>query len=87
MAPVEGDVLGIGGTGLAHSQTVQAQQSRQGGVVGVEALGREEEPTELAAVETTSFARVHLGAAGVLRWVRRNPSVDVGKAVEPTDRR
>jgi rubrerythrin len=41
--PVEAEVLGIGGTGLAHSQTVEPQQSRQGGVVGIVALGREED--------------------------------------------
>jgi hypothetical protein len=69
MAPVEAEVLGVGGTGLAHPQPVETQQSGQGGVVGVVALGREEEPTELAPVETTSFARVHLGPAGILRGV------------------
>ena len=87
MASVEAEVLGVGRTGLAHPQTVEAQQSRQGGVVGVVALGREEESTELAPVETTSFARVDLGPAGVLRGVRWDPAVNVAEAIEPADRR
>jgi len=87
MAPVDAQVLGVSGTGLAHPQPVETQQSSQGGVVGVVALGREEEPTELAPVETTSLARVHLGAAGVLRRVRWDPAVDVGEAVEAADGR
>ena len=87
MAPVEAEVLGVGGTGLAHPQAVEAEQGGQGGVVGVVALGREEEPAELAPVEATPFARVDLGPAGVLRWVRWDPAVDVGEAIEPADGR
>jgi hypothetical protein len=51
MAPVKAEILGIGGTGLAHPKSVRAQQGGQGGMVGVVALGREEEPAELAPVE------------------------------------
>ena len=47
MAPVEAEVLSVGGTGLAHTQSVEAQQGCQSGVVGVVALGREEESAEL----------------------------------------
>ena len=55
MAPVEAEILGIGGTGLADPQSVQTQQSRQGGMVGVVAFGREEEPAELAPVAAPSL--------------------------------
>ena len=54
-------------------------------MVGVVALGREEERAELAPVEPTPFARVDLGPAGVLRWVRGDPAVDVGEAIEAAD--
>ena len=52
MPPVKAQVLGIGGTGLAHPQAVEAEQHRQGGVVAVIALGGEEERAELASVES-----------------------------------
>jgi hypothetical protein len=55
VAPVEAEVLGIGGTGLAHPQTIQAQQSGQSSVVGVVALCREEEPTELASIKAAAL--------------------------------
>ena len=87
MAPVEAQIFGIGRTGLAHPEPVETQQGCQGGLVGFVALGREEEPTELSSVEATSFARVDLGTAGVLRRIRWNPAVDVGEAVEPADGR
>ena len=80
-------VFGIGCTGLAHPEAVETQQGSQGAAVGVGALGCEEEPTELASGETTPFARVHLGPAGVLGGVRWDPAVDVGKAVEAADGR
>ena len=86
MATVEAEVLGVGGAGLAYPQSVEAQQGGQSGMVGVVALGREEEPAELAPVEATSFARVDLGPAGVLRRVRWDPAVDMGEAVEAADR-
>jgi len=54
-------------------------------LVGVVALGREEESAELASVEPTPLARVDLGPAGVLRWVRGDPAVNVGEAIEPAD--
>ena len=70
--------------GLADLQSIEAQQGCQSGMVGVVALGGEEEPAELTTVESTPFARVDLGAAGVLRRVRGDPAVDVGEAVEAT---
>ena len=42
---------------------------------------------ELPSVEAAAFARVDLGPAGVLRWVRGDPAVDVGEAVEAADGR
>jgi hypothetical protein len=87
MAPVEAEILGVGGTGLAHPQSVQAKQGGQGRMVGVVALGREEESAELASVEPTPFARVDLGPAGILRWVRWDPAVDVGETIEAADGR
>ena len=61
VAAVKAQVLGIGRTGLAHPQPIEAQQRCQGGVVGGVALGREEESAQLAPVEATPFARVTLG--------------------------
>jgi hypothetical protein len=86
MAPVEAKVLGIGGTGFAHPEPVQAQQGGQSSTVGVVAFSREEESAELAPVEATPFARIDLGPADILRRVRWDPAVDVGEAVEATDR-
>ncbi len=86
MSAVEAEVLGVGGTGFAHPQSVQAQLGRQGGMVWVVALGHEQEPAELAAIEAAPLARVDLGPTGVLRWVGWNPAVDLGEAIEPTDR-
>ncbi len=87
MAPVEAEVLGVGGAGLAHPQPVEAQERRQGGMVRVVALGREEERAELPAVKTPAFARVDLGPTNVLRGVGADPPVDVGEAVEAADGR
>ena len=85
MAPVEAEVLGVGSTGLAHPQPVQAEQDGRGSMDGVVAFGREEEPAKLGPVEPTPFARVDLGPARVLRWVRGDPTVDVGEAIEAAD--
>lgn len=87
MSPVEAEILGVGGAGLADPQPVEAQQRRQGGVVGVISLGGEKERAELSAVEAATFARVDLGAPGVLGRVGGDPTVDVGEAIEATDRR
>jgi hypothetical protein len=59
-----------------------AQQDRQGGVVVVVALGCEEEPPQLRAVQAPSVGRANLRAADVLGRVRGNPTVDVSEAVE-----
>ena len=47
MSPVEAQILGVGGAGLAHPQSVEAEKGRQCGMVRVVALGREEESAEL----------------------------------------
>ena len=86
MTPVEAEVLCVGGAGLAHPQSVEAEQRGESGVVGVVALSREEESAELPSVEPPAFAWVDLGPAGVLCWVRGDPAVDVGEAVEAADR-
>ena len=56
-------------------------------MVMVVALGREEEDTKLAPVETAALARENLGASDVLGGVGTDPPVDVGKAVEAADGR
>ncbi len=47
-----------------------AKQHGQRDVVAVVALSREEEDTQLGAVETSSICGMNLRAADVLRWVR-----------------
>jgi hypothetical protein len=54
-------------------------------MVAVIALSGEEERAELASVESSPFARVDFGTADVLSRVGGDPSVDVGKSVEPAD--
>jgi len=85
VASVEAEVLDIGGTGLADSESVEAQEGRQGGMVVVVALRREQEGAELAPVESAAFARVDLGASDVLGRVGADPPVDMGEAVEAAD--
>ena len=86
MASIEAEIFDVGGTGLAHSETIEAQESCQCGMVVVVALGREQEGSELAPVESAAFARVDLGTPDVLGRVGTNPPVDMGEAVEPADR-
>ena len=54
--PLHAHVLDVGVAGLGDPQPVQAQQHGQGGVGVVEALGGEEEPGQLAAVEAPPLA-------------------------------
>ena len=56
-------------------------------MVAVIALGGEEERAEFGPVEPPPFVRVDLGSPDVLSRVGGDPSVDVGKPVEPADRR
>jgi hypothetical protein len=51
--------------------------------VAVLRLGREQEHAELRAVETPGIRRVDPGVADVLGRIRRDPSVDVRKPIEP----
>ena len=87
MPPIKAQVLRVGGTSLADPQPVKAEEHSQRGMVVVVALGGEEKGAELAPVEPSSFARVHLGPSDVLRWVGSDPPVDVSEAVVPADGR
>jgi hypothetical protein len=49
-------------------------------------LGGEQEHAELGAVESSCVGWVDLRAADVLGWVRSDPAVDVGEAVEAAHR-
>jgi hypothetical protein len=82
MAAFDGKILDVGGTRLAHSQSVQPEQHRQGGVGAVVLVGGEQEHAELGAVESSPGRRVHLRPSDVLRGVRRDSSIDVGEPVE-----
>ena len=72
MAPLEGHVLDIGATSLAHPQPVQPQQHGQPSVGVVELFGGEQEPTQLAAVQPAPLTGVHGRAPHVLGWVGRD---------------
>ena len=50
------------------------------------ALSGEEKRTQLPTVETATLGRVDLRPSDVLGGVGVHPTVDVGKAVEATDR-
>jgi hypothetical protein len=54
-------------------------------VLVVVVLGGEQEHAELGAVESSCVGWVDLRAADVLGWVRSDPAVDVGGAVEAGD--
>jgi hypothetical protein len=84
---LEPEVLDVGPTRLTHAQPVETQQHRQGGVVMVVALRGEQERRELGAVEASRVGRMDLGAAHVLRGVRRDVAIDVREPVEATHRR
>jgi hypothetical protein len=55
-------------------------------VLVVVVLGGEQEHAELGAVESSCVGWVDLRAADVLGWVRSDPAVDVGEAVEAAHR-
>jgi hypothetical protein len=84
VASLEGHVLDVGFAGFADPKSVPAEQHRQSGVGVVEALGGEEEPAELAPVQSAPLRWMDLRAANVLGWVGRDPPVYVGEAVEAT---
>jgi hypothetical protein len=83
VASLEGHVLDVGFAGFADSESVQAEQYGQGCVGMVEAFGGEEEPAELAAVQSAPLGRMDLRTANVLGWVGGDPPVYVGEAVKP----
>ena len=61
MAASDAEVLDVGGARLAHSQSVQPEEHRQGGMGAVVTLGGEQEHAELGAVESSPRRRVHCG--------------------------
>ena len=85
MPSFEPEVLDVGGAGLAHPEAVQAQEDGEGGVGVVEALGGEQERSELGSVEAAGVVGVDLGVLDVLGGVGGDPAVDVGEPVEAAD--
>jgi len=91
---VEAQVLDVGTAGLAHPQSVEAEQDGERSMGVVEVLRGEEEPAELGAVEAPAFGTLDGRTADVLGRVGGDTPVDVGEAVEaahggqaPIDRR
>jgi hypothetical protein len=87
MASIKAEIFRVGRTGLAHSESIQAEEHRQGGMVTVVPLGGEEEGAQLSAVEAPTFARVDLGTPDVLGRIRADPPVNVSEAVVAADGR
>jgi hypothetical protein len=56
-------------------------------MVRIESLCGVEKRPELLAVEPSTLRGVDLRSADVLGWIGWNPPIDVGEAIEPTDRR
>ena len=79
VAAFEAQVLDVGGAGLAHPQAVEPEEHGEGGMGVVEAFGREEQCSELGAVETASVAGVDLGSAHALGRVGGDTAVDWAK--------
>jgi hypothetical protein len=71
VAALDGEVLDVGGTGLADPQPVQPEQHGQRGVSPVVLLGGEQEHAELGAIQATSLRCWGLGSAYVLGGVER----------------
>lgn len=74
--PLEPEVFDVGAAGLGDTETVQAEQHGQRGVVAVELLGGKQEGAELPTVHPVALACRHLWSADVLGRVRRDASVD-----------
>ena len=55
---VEAQVLDVGAAGLAHPQSVEAQQDGESSMGVVEVLGGEEEPSELGAIKPPALGAV-----------------------------
>jgi hypothetical protein len=62
----DGEVVDVGVTCLADSQPVQAEQRCERGVLSIDPLRGEQEPTELAPVQSATLRRVDLGPSDVL---------------------
>lgn len=76
VAPLEAQVLDVGGARLAHPQAVQPEQDGQGGMGVVEALGGEDQRSQLGAVQAPGVTRVDFWAAHVLgRMAAMRPSM------------
>ncbi len=87
VSAIDGEVLDVGPAGFAHPEAVESEQHCESGMVPIESLCGVEKRPELSTVGPSSLGRVDLGSTDVLAWIGRNPSVDVGKAIEATDRR
>jgi hypothetical protein len=83
VAAFEAEVLDVGRTRVAHSQSVQAEQDGERGVVAVVLLGGEQEHAELGAVQPPGVRRMHLRATHVLRRVRRDAAGVWGQWPDP----
>jgi hypothetical protein len=79
VSSVEPEVFCVGGAGFADSQTIEAQQDGETGVVPVLVLGREEECREFGAIQAPLLVRMNLRSSDVLRRVGINSAVDVGE--------
>jgi hypothetical protein len=77
MASLHAHILDVGVARLGDPQPVQAEQHGQCGVGVVEALGGEQEPGKLAAVEAPPLGGVEGGEAHVLGRVRGDTAIDV----------
>jgi hypothetical protein len=69
MSSLEPEILDVGGACFAHAQSVETKQHRQRRVVVVVLLRREQEHTELRAVQPACICRVHLGPTNIVRRV------------------
>ena len=54
MAALDAEVLNVGGTSLADTKSIQAEQHGERGVVPVVLLGGEEQHAELGAIQPSS---------------------------------
>jgi hypothetical protein len=79
VAPLKPEVFDVGRARLAHSQPVEPEEHRQGGVGSVEPFSGEEERAVLSAVEAPSVPRMDPGTPDVLRRVGGDAAVDVAK--------
>ena len=82
VSSLHGHVLDVGLAGLADAQTVQPEEHGQGGVGVVEALGGEQEPAELTAVQSAALGGMDRRTAHVLGRIGCDTAVDVRDAVE-----